>query len=329
MLASPTCPACGQRSWETVGECTFRREPPPQSDYLKLRYRVLFELWAPGQDEFRAQFVLCDECGFVGYTPRASVSEIDAKYRMIADEQRKDGSRAPVRRETTELDAERSRELYEALHPQLPTGGGRLLDFGGGNGGLMSHFAAAGFDCGVVDYTPTTVPGVTRLGDTLEDLPEDARFDVIFCSHVFEHLAEPVDVAEQLAGRLAPDGLLFIEVPLEILGGPPPMREPVTHVNFFCESSLSTALERAGLRVIDCHTKACLFASGAYRYGVRASARLSESAPGETPAPTLPGSKLARELLASGQLARATMAASHPRVLLNPVRNLRKRLGSS
>lgn len=325
MLADPACPACGSQAWKRVGEARFARTPPPASDYLRLRHRVLFELWAPDEEEaFVATFVLCDQCGFVGYTPRATEEEIDAKYRMIAEQQRKDPARAPVRTEATALDRERSAELYDALAAHLPGREGRLLDFGGGNGALMSRFASAGFECGVVDYTPTTVAGVERLGDTLDDLPDDARFDVVFCSHVFEHVAEPVDIARRLAGRLRPEGILFVEVPLEIVGGPPPMREPVTHVNFFCETSLTTTLRRAGLEVIDCHTKACLFASGAYRYGVRAVAQL-----GGTQDLRPPGSDMARQLLESSTLSRASMAAANPRVLLNPMRSLKKRLFAS
>lgn len=325
MQADPTCPACGQSAWEEVGTQSFRRDPPPDDAYLRLRYRVLFELWSPGSDTFTATFVVCDRCGFVLYTPRPTEDDIDAKYRMIAQAQRKDGSAHAPRTEPTALDAERSAELYEALRAHLPHEGGKLLDFGGGNGALMSRFAQAGFVCGVVDYTPATVSGVERLGDTLDDLPADARFDVIFCSHVFEHVAEPVDVAKRLRERLTPEGMLFVEVPLEILGGPRRMREPVTHVNFFCESSLETTLRRAGLEVLDCHTKACLFASGAYRYGVRAISRPAV----EATQIELPGSAMARRLLASGGIERASMAAANPRILLNPMRGLKKRLLSS
>jgi SAM-dependent methyltransferase len=321
MLADPPCPACNERSWETIGEQVFERDATPANAYLRLRLRVLFELWAPGGASFRARFVLCRACGMVIYTPRATAAEIDAKYRMIADEQRAAGVATPVRTTISALDEERSRELHAALAPHLK-GPGRLLDFGGGNGALMSRFAAAGFECGVVDYTVATVPEVARLGDTLDDLPADARFELVFCSHVFEHVAEPVDIAARLAARLSPAGLLFVEVPLEILGGPPTMREPVTHVSFFCGSSLATTLRRAGLEIVDCRTEACLFASGAYRYGVRAVARKS-AAPTQL---ALPGAGEARRLLGSGHLARASMAAANPRVLLNPMRSLKKRL---
>lgn len=323
MLEDPACPACGQHAWETVGEQVFERRAPGRDAYLELRFRVLFELWASERPSFRARFVLCRACGMVVYSPRATAEEVDAKYRLIAQEA--DGP-APSRATPSRLDRERSAELFALLNRRLAPGS-RILDFGGGVGALMSRFVEAGHRCGVVDYTAAAVAGVQRLGDTLDDLPADARFDLAVCSHVFEHVAEPVRIAEALAARLEPDGLLFVEVPLEIVAGPPKMREPVTHVSFFCVSSMATCLSRAGLEVLDCRIRACLFANGSYCYGVQAVAR----APGDEArreaarARPLPGSNEARRLLKSGVVGRSLMLAAHPRMLYNPVRSLRKR----
>ncbi len=41
----------------------------------------------------------------------------------------------------------------------------------------------------------------------------DAAYDVVFCSHVLEHLADPLTVAGDLAKKLRPGGMLFLEVP--------------------------------------------------------------------------------------------------------------------
>ena len=92
--------------------------------------------------------------------------------------------------------------------------------------------------------------------------------------------------------------------------------------------SVELALRRAGLELLDCRTEACLFASGAYRYGVRAIARLPDpDAPRSRLEP--PGPDEARRLPRSGHLARASWAAANPRVLLNPVRSLRRRLAAT
>lgn len=262
--------------------------------------RVLFELWAPGSDEVSLTWVLCRECGFVGYLPRATPQEIDQKYRFLAEVETTPEARSEIR----PLDRARSEEIATTLAKLLPRTG-VLLDFGGGNGALTSRFLDLGFECGVVDYTTATVPGVARWGDTLDDLEEGRAFDVIVCSHVFEHLADPVSVARRLKGLMRPEGLLFIEAPLEIRGGPPALVEPVTHVNFFCQSSLGTVLRRAGFELLELRTEKATFASGASRWAVRAVGR--PGPPGEVSF-ELPGSAEARRLLrpgVSGTLARA------------------------
>lgn len=320
MLVNPECPVCDGVRWETVGERTFRREPRESDAYLRLRQRVLFELWSPQASVFVARFQVCSSCGFVCYAPRATVAEIDAKYRLIAAEEQP----APARLVASALDRERARDLFRAVEPYLNGTGRDLLDFGGGNGALLTGFAQAGFRCGVVDYTPRMVPGVTRLGATLDELEPSAKFDVTICSHVFEHLADPLAVARRLRDGLRSDGVLLIEVPLEIVGGSPRMREPVTHVNFFCESSLSALLQRAGFEVLSCRTEAALFASGLYGYAVRAVAR-----PTSRPTVSLPGVGHARSLLRKRRGGKLALALSHPKMLLNPVRAVKRRLTAS
>ena len=52
-----------------------------------------------------------------------------------------------------------------------------------------------------------------------------------------------------LKQHLAPDGLLYIEVPLGAWLEWEFLREPVTHLNFFSEQSLFQAVKEAGLDV--------------------------------------------------------------------------------
>lgn len=48
--------------------------------------------------------------------------------------------------------------------------------------------------------------------EALADLP-NAYYDVIFCSHVLEHLVRPVEVFCQLLTKLRPSGVIYVEVP--------------------------------------------------------------------------------------------------------------------
>ena len=85
----------------------------------------------------------------------------------------------------------------------------------------------------LVDYNQNCISGVTKLADTIEDLSQSKKFDLIICNHVIEHVAQPLQVLKKLVSYLDDHGHIFIEVPMEVWKHPPLAREPVTHINFF------------------------------------------------------------------------------------------------
>lgn len=243
MLDRPRCAACDALAFETVETKRYRRADTERlSPYLKRKYQLLFGTWFQGRDEAEIQVELCTRCGFVGFAPRPEEVDVTAKYEMSLGMGSHDRHTEPGNRQ----DQRRSERLYQEL---APAPGSRVLDYGGGDGRLMQRFAEGGNRCFVVDFIPTPVPGVTRLGSTLSDLDADARFDVIVLSHVLEHVAEPCKLLEQLSRRLDDGGMLFVEVPMELFRQVPPRHEPLTHINFFQPESLRVVMERAGLSV--------------------------------------------------------------------------------
>jgi SAM-dependent methyltransferase len=89
---------------------------------------------------------------------------------------------------------------------------GRALDFGGGEGSLFPDGPWA--QRLVVD--PSGAPKATGiLGVRALEEVAPGHFDLIMACQVLEHLAAPLATVEQLAGRLSPDGLLYVEVPDE------------------------------------------------------------------------------------------------------------------
>jgi 2-polyprenyl-3-methyl-5-hydroxy-6-metoxy-1,4-benzoquinol methylase len=315
------CPVCDDDAWSTLGSARFVRDAAGRSDYERLRDRVLFELWAKDAHELVVTFCLCEGCGFVTYLPRPSEHELSQKYAFLSEHEPRAG-RKP------DLDRLRSKALAAWVEPSLDGRATTLLDLGGGRGELLSSFVAAGHRCCVVDFDREPLPGVAWAGSSLDALPATCSFGAVIASHVLEHLADPLSVARALRRHLQPDGFLFVEVPLEILGGPPRMREPVTHVSFFCESSLRALLERSGFAIVSCQTVAALFASGAHRYAVRAVARRDAHEP-DPSAPPRPGAQQARKLL---RWQRALMALGAPELLLPGAlarAALRLRMGAS
>jgi SAM-dependent methyltransferase len=178
----------------------------------------------------------------------------------------------------------------------------------------MRGFLAEGARCHLVDFNETTHPGVRRIGATERDLDEMCRYDLIVCSHVVEHVAEPVSVVSTLAAYLKPDGVIYVEVPMEVWSKAPLHNEPVTHVNFFTPVSCRHLVARAKLQTLSCRLGAYLHPTGASYLAVRAVGRLGSVA---TRLPS--GASETAALLSPGPLLRLKKYALIPQRIAGAV----------
>jgi len=254
MQSSFSCPVCSAERWEDLGTYRYGASEHLESgvldDYRRLRRRVLFEVWFPGEDEVVLRARLCLTCGFVAYAPRPDERDVDAKYRFLQKTEKDIGASASSPR-GRRRDRLRAQRLHRSVDHALARPPRRVLDFGGGDGKLLTPFVELGANCLLVDYNVRPLPGVTKVGNTLDDLPPAARFETIVCSHVLEHLADPGNTVARLRDHLEGDGVLYAEVPAEVWKGIPIWAEPVTHVNFFTLSSFHRLFASHGLRVLE------------------------------------------------------------------------------
>ncbi|MEV6581256.1 class I SAM-dependent methyltransferase [Streptomyces sp. NPDC051582] len=253
-----TCPVCADDDWETHGCWKYQAGERTQteggvlSDYELLRRRVLFEVWYPGRTAVTLRERLCLRCGFMTYAPRPTSDDVAAKYRFLQHWEKDIGGSASSAL-GAKLDRRRADRAHVAVVSVLGREPRRVLDFGGGNGKLLAPFLERGADCALVDYNDRPLSGVRKLADTLRDLPDVEPFDAIVCSHVLEHLADPLTTLQRLRPLLSADGVLYSEVPVEIWKGLPIGPDPVTHINFFTPRSLTRLHTRAGLRIVTAH----------------------------------------------------------------------------
>lgn len=109
----------------------------------------------------------------------------------------------------------RAEELLIArrLLPQ----GGKILDFGSGDGWQARELANAGFDITAVDIDPDRIGGDPRFPVRVYDgyaLPfPDASFDAIYSSNVMEHVEAFQQIQGELARVLKPGGMALHCVP--------------------------------------------------------------------------------------------------------------------
>lgn len=258
LIQNPSCPVCGSSEWRELGRHTYRlKDKERQPPYIRNRYRAIFEVLSPGSDEFETVSQLCLTCGFILHTPRQTSEDRSAVYGFLGSIT----DNAPSSPYRAEHERRRAHRLYGRVNPHL-AGKTAILDYGGSDGRLLKEFASNGAVCHLIDYCRTPIAGVTSIGRDEADIPRNAAYGAVICSHVLEHLAEPFDVVKALAESLQPGGIMYAEVPMEIWRRPPAPKEPITHVNYFTPATLSFLLERAGLHVLSARLISYIYGSG-------------------------------------------------------------------
>ncbi|GAA4123246.1 methyltransferase [Knoellia locipacati] len=105
----------------------------------------------------------------------------------------------------------------------------RVIDLGGGTGGLAVPLALAGHDVTVVDPSPDALASLRRRAaeaqassrvsavqgdaETLESLVGRDRPDLVLCHGTLEYVDDPGATLALIAGVLAPGGVLSLVVP--------------------------------------------------------------------------------------------------------------------
>jgi len=284
MVTAFPCPVCGADQWQPVERFLYHRTDHtrrdqrakgpwakaraaflrvargrPRTDTIhcmrltaaqKQRRRVLFDVWRPEAREIVLQSQGCGRCGMLTFAPRPDRADLTAKYRYLRTAAEEAGGGAGHEAYVRGQDRRRARRVYDLTRGRFGPSALRILDYGGGNGKLMQPYRDEGHACFLVDHHPHPLPGMVRLGDEIRNIGRPPPFDLILCSHVLEHVAEPRELLTRLADVLTDEGVLFAEVPLEVWAGIPIEADPVTHINFFTPHAFRALFRYAGFSVL-------------------------------------------------------------------------------
>ena len=256
-MQEPTrCPICAASDLRPVAKYRFS-EVTAETPGVRKRiatYLALFE--EPGSKTAEVTIQLCSTCSFLFTSPRLSEADLDRKYAAIAA-----ADVAARRGRPPHLEERRARTtplILDALAEATGGKPGKVLDYGGAEGYLLSPIIDAGHEGYVANYIDYSKEDarVRYLGQKFgPELDAAGPFDFVMVLHTLELVADPVAMICQLAGLLTPTGKLYLEVPLGAWLEWETLREPLTHINFFGEESLATAVERSGLYVHSVHTR--------------------------------------------------------------------------
>lgn len=194
----------------------------------------------------------CRACGLLFVNPLPSASELQKYYseRGTWAERQSDRVKEP---NSVTGGLRRPDRLMSALEPHAPrlASPGKVLDFGCGDGKFLNRMKARGWETYGIEPS-TDAP--FRKHHRLLDVPQDGSFDFVVLNHVLEHLLDPLNTLQQLAGSLRDGGILFVSTPrLDTL----PLHRDLKyclsghrHVVSFSEICLRGLLARAGFDTI-------------------------------------------------------------------------------
>ena len=135
--------------------------------------------------------------------------------------------------------------------------GKRALEIGGGSGHLALILAQSAGSVVLAEPGPTVfaeapVGNIRVLPTTFPVAGLQEQFDLIVCRQVLEHVAAPVAFLQQIVARMAPDGVLYLEVPRAeyVIDNASLVDFHYPHVQYFRHAVLAALFSRCGLRVL-------------------------------------------------------------------------------
>ena len=189
----------------------------------------------------------CSVCSFISTVPLPTDAELKECYHQEYWHKNETSI------ESTVLSLFFTVRLYGILREikKIAPRNGRILEWGAGDGFLMTALNARGYECSGIDLYNTNQQQKLIINTTIEDanFPHE-YFDVITCFHVLEHLKDPVGSIERAMALLKPGGVLIVEVPnnravmFTLFGKRWFLLRIPAHINHFNVTSLMRACDR-------------------------------------------------------------------------------------
>ena len=225
-----------------------------RNKYQLSRFEVLFNVWNKNINKIRLTSLYCNKCGFCTYSPRPTKLDIESKYSYLIKKANDYNEKKYSYKDLSKLDHERANAIYircKKYKNDLNFDNLNVLDFGGGIGSNLINFINENNTCFLIDFNKANLPGIKNIGNDINDLKVNQKFDVIICSHVLEHVSNLKFIVSKLRSHLNKNGIIYVEVPSEIKAGIALETDPVTHINFFTKSSLANLFLFNGYKLLD------------------------------------------------------------------------------
>ena len=134
----------------------------------------------------------------------------------------------------------------------------KILEIGSGHGETITELEKLQYNVTGVEPDIKNVEFLKNqlnsriIQSNIESLKLDEKFDLIWMSHVFEHLSNPIKSLKDFKNFLNPNGIIFIEVPSVTKKNDQRTFTVVPHAYNYSSKSLKNILIKSGYSIISC-----------------------------------------------------------------------------
>ena len=204
----------------------------------------------------------CKNCNLYisGNTKQEVIEKVSELYK--GDYWNEHNSETSINSEYTDVDSQGKRRNWvsQFLYTKQYITGKTLLEIGVGAGQSILWFEEEGFDVSGIEPDGRNVSMINKVlkrgkvaETSVEEFSSDKVFDVIWMSHVLEHLIEPVRFLKKIRNNLKKNGIFFIEVPnCEYEPMLQSSIEKNPHLYHFTKKALTKMVEQTEYRIMSC-----------------------------------------------------------------------------
>lgn len=205
----------------------------------------------------------CTPCGFRHAVPLPDPEAMEREYRETYYTQEKPTFLAHASEDQSWAELAQTDRL-EIFEQALAADRRRLLDIGSGPGFFLKTAQSRGWQVKGIEPSRQAAAHARTLGVEVvegffnaETAPTLGRFDVVHLNNVLEHIPDPIALLALARDRIAPGGLVCVNVPNDFSPFQLAARAgqwwlaPPHHLNYFDFETLSGLLERLGFTVVE------------------------------------------------------------------------------
>lgn len=208
------------------------------------------------------KFVKCQKCNFVFANPRPTVDFLKKYY--------SEGATYKYMQNVI-LHRTAKFRIQIILKPKLEIvnrffkkNKNKLLDVGCASGYFLDLASKVGWDCYGVEPSPNAIkflkknfPDIKVFNTTIEELELKAKFNVITCWEVVEHVLNPLEIFKKIYSLLNKKGTFVLSAPnsegfdMLILKELADANTAPDHLNFFNPKAITFAFLKAGFKKVE------------------------------------------------------------------------------